>query len=140
MDFAVTIRNESKEQNYIYTIQFLDKIYVCDNNKVNASISNDDISSFLSAELTNPSPLTTFNQILNVRMQVLVFQRKPPANAKKGVDELDIMGFASIDHAQLLSSGQIVETKACVPLKTGIDLEITVMLSVKYNVANLEMY
>ena len=61
MDFAVTIRNENKEQNYIYTIQFLDKIYVCDNNKASASISNDDISSFLSAELTNPSPLTTFN-------------------------------------------------------------------------------
>ena len=61
MDFAVTIRNESKEQNYIYAMQFLDKIYMCDSNKVSASISNDDMSTFLSAELTNPSPLTIFN-------------------------------------------------------------------------------
>lgn len=73
MDFAVTVGNKDSSQNYVYALQFLDNIYVCDHGKLSVSISNENISQFLSAELVNPSPLTIFNQILNTRMQVLVF-------------------------------------------------------------------
>lgn len=98
MDFTATISSQRSDQSYVYAIQFLDKIYVLNNGEVKASISSEDVAQFLSEELATPSPLTVFNQVLNARMQVVAFQRKQPANSKKGVDELDIVGFASIDY------------------------------------------
>ena len=76
MDFTVAVKGQSGSSNYTYAIQFLDKIYVCNQDEIHATVSNEDVSQFLSAELVNPSPLTIFNQIVNTQMQMLVLSRK----------------------------------------------------------------
>ena len=61
-------------------------------------------------------------------------------NPKKSADELEIIGFTSIDYAQLVSSGNTVEIQTRIPLKTRTDLEVSVELGIRYHIDNLESY
>ena len=100
-------------------------------------ISSENIKQFFSAELTNPSALTMFNQIINFMPHFLVFERKSSVGVKKPSDELELLGFTKLDFLPLLKLGRTTETNIGIELKNGEMCSVSLELNIQCHLINM---